>query len=212
MELTGIQLDSVKRSVLFAGLSDGFVMRAVEVAELVKYGAGLCIMEEGEAVRKLGIILDGEAAVYKGAGEAQLLMSILRNGSLIGAATLFSRDAHAATRIRAKHACSVLYFMEETIKTLMQENFNFTQGYLSYLTERIHFLTGRIESIGCTNASDKLYNYLLKNSEDGETHLFTGMMGLADALSMSRASLYRVMDELESAKRIRRDGKTIYIL
>ena len=38
------------------------------------------------------------------------------------------------------------------------------------------------------------------------------MRALAGTLSISRASLYRVMEELEAQHRLRRDGNTIYLL
>ena len=93
----------------------------------------------------------------------------------------------------------------------MQENFSLAENYFCYLTERIHFLTGRIESIASPTVADKLLNYLAQNAQDGAVNVPQGYSRLANALSVSRASLYRVMDELEREGRIARVGKRILL-
>lgn len=132
-------------------------------------------------------------------------------GALLGAASLFLADAHAVTEVDALTPCEVLFFDEETLKTLMQENFALAENYFCYLTERIHFLTGRIESIASPTVADKLLNYLAQNAENGAVGIPQGYNRLASTLSVSRASLYRVMDELEREGRIAREGKRILI-
>lgn len=192
------------------------VLSAERLAELirasygVKYQAGEDILFEGESSHKLGVILSGEAQVFKGAGEGRVLMSVLAPGSVIGAAGLFSEES-AATGIHAKRGAAVLWIGERAMEELMQSDFVFTRRYIGYLTSRIRFLTERIENIACSGAQEKLYGFLVRNSQNGVVKLAVGMGELAEALSISRASLYRVMDELISAGRIRRDGKTIYI-
>ena len=205
-------LDTVRASRLFKDMPEEFVLHAVGRMRLMQFQVGETILCEKQDVHTLGILACGEAAVYKTAGGGKLLISVLPEGSLIGAATLFLNNGGAATEIRAKRACRIACFDEELVKELMRSSFEFTLRYATYLTERIHFLTQRIESIGCTTAGDKLYSYLLQCSEDGRVVLPMGMGELAEALNMSRASLYRVMDALEDTERIRRDGKTIYIL
>ena len=138
-------------------------------------------------------------------------MSVLTPGALLGAASLFLADAHAVTEVDALTPCEVLFFDEETLKTLMQENFALAENYFCYLTERIHFLTGRIESIASPTVADKLLNYLAQNAENGAVGIPQGYNRLASTLSVSRASLYRVMGELEREGRIAREGKRILI-
>ena len=211
MNLTPRLMTILQGVELFSTLSYEQLCGLVEASRGERYQAGEDILCEGEPSRRLGVLISGEAQVYKGAGESRVLMSILGPGSVIGAAALFLEDAAAATGIRAKRASAVMWTEEETLAALMREDFTFTRGYLAYLTSRIHFLTERIESIACTGAEEKLWSFLLRNAQEGEVRLPGGMGGLAEALGMSRASLYRVMDRLVSSGRIRRDGRNIYI-
>lgn len=193
------------------------VLSLERLAELIRassgerYAAGEDILTEGERSERLGVILSGEAQVYKGAGEGRVLMSVLSAGSVIGAATLMSGEPAAATGIHAKRGAVVLWISRQTAEELMRGDFDFTRRYIGYLTSRIRFLTERIENIASSGAQERLYGFLVKNSQDGVVRLALGMGELAEALGISRASLYRVMDELISTGRIRRDGRTIYI-
>lgn len=180
---------------------------------LERFEPGACLSTPGDHARRLGIMVSGSAQVYKSAGPGKVFMSEIKQGDLIGAATMFSPNAHAVTSIYTSRGCEVLYITEEAFKAMLKSSFRLTENYLCYLTERIHFLTGRIESIASLTVADKLLNYLAQNSDEkGSVTLASGMKSLADALSTSRASLYRVLDELEAQGRLRREGKTIYLL
>ena len=102
-------------------------------------------------------------------------------------------------------------FVKDAAARGYAECFALAENYFCYLTERIHFLTGRIESIASPTVADKLLNYLAQNAENGAVGIPHGYNRLASTLSVSRASLYRVMDELEREGRIAREGKRILI-
>ena len=212
MKPTKKVLDTLRACTLLSGLDEESLIQLAGEAEEERYAPGGEILREGVGAHRLGVLLTGEAQVYKSAGENKLLVSVLGAGSVIGAATLFLKDAVAATGIRAKRNTSVLWVGEEALTELMRADFAFTRSYIEYLTSRIHFLTGRMESIACAGAAERLYGFLVKNAEDGKVVLPAGMNELARALSISRASLYRVMDEFIRSGKLRRDGKTIYIV
>lgn len=197
---------------LFRGVDAAFSAHAAAAGYRESFGAGEPILSEGEENRRLGILLSGSAEVFKPAGGVRVPMSRLFPGDLLGAASLFSEDAHAVTAVDAVHRCEVLFFPEDTLRSLMQENFTLAENYFAYLTERIHFLTGRIESIASPTAAEKLWNHLLHNAQDGAVELSGGFSRLASTLCISRASLYRVLDELEQQGRIARQGKKILLL
>ena len=213
--LTETELAFFKQNTVFCGMDEAFFPRALEGARLEGFRAGAVVMAAGERMRALGVIVEGEADVYKrrdANAQEGLLMSVLTPSGCFGAATMFLSDAEAATEVRTRRGCKVLFFPEEWLKTLMRENFAFAERYIAYLTERVHFLTGRIESIASPTAAEKLYIYLAQSAQNGIVRLPHGMRALAGTLSISRASLYRVMEELEAQHRLRRDGNTIYLL
>ncbi len=206
----------LKGTAVFSGMDEAFLSRALEGAVIRRFNAGAVVMEAGEKLRALGVLVRGEADVFKhtdssGGAEGKLFMSVLKAGDLFGAVTMFAKDASAATEVRTRRGCTAVLFSQAWVETLMREEFDFARNYIVYLTGRVRFLTGRIESIACPTAAEKLLNHLAQNAQDGVAYLPHGMQALADALSISRASLYRVMEDLEQAGKLTRRGKTIYL-
>ncbi len=202
----------ISETPLFAGLEPGFVERACALAHVRECAPGETLFLEGGEAGGLGILIEGRAQVRKAAGGSRVLMSVLEPGAMTGASCLFVRDAHAVTEVLAVRQARFALFGEDSLKTLMRENFALAENYMRYLAGRVRFLTGRIESIGSPGASEKLMNYLALNASEGKLALPMGFKALADALCVSRASLYRVLDELEAQGRLRREGKTLYLL
>ena len=83
------------------------------------------------------------------------------------------------------------------------------ENYLRYLTGRIRFLSGRLQSLVQSGAEGKLARYLLANVREGQ--LTCAATDLARRLGLSRASLYRAFQSLEESGLISRHGKTISI-
>ncbi|MDD4773595.1 MAG: helix-turn-helix domain-containing protein, partial [Eubacteriales bacterium] len=79
--------------------------------------------------------------------------------------------------------------------------------------DRIRFLNDKIASFTSGTAESRLARYIENlREEDGCVILPTGLRQLADSLDISRASLYRAFDTLESLGCIKRDGRKIAIL
>lgn len=198
-------------SALFRGLDGAFVDRALSLARTMTLAAGGAhTLSGGE--RTLGVIVSGTAEIHRPAGDGSVLMSVLGAGSVTGAATLFGDGGEVLTELRTRRGCTLAVWSEADVRKLMRESFEFTERYLEYLTGRVRFLVARIESIACPTAAEKLYNHLLKSAEGGEVRLAKGMSGLASAIGVSRASLYRVMEELEASGLVIHDGKIVKIL
>lgn len=211
MDFTASDIAIMAKTPLFVGLDEETVRNAVCDAPVREYKAGECLFREGTELCGLWILLEGRARVSKNASGAQVLMSILVPGATMGASCLFVDGARTVTHVEAVTACRTAAFPDEKVRQLMRDNFQIAQNYMRYLTGRIRFLTGRIESIGSPGASGKLWNYLVSSAHEGAVDLSIGYTALAAALCVSRASLYRALDELEQRGAIERSGHTIYI-
>ena len=197
---------------LFKGLDASVSHKAAQSAQVLEFAAGEAVFTEGGSVPGLGVLISGKAEVHKTAGGKKVFMSLLEPGAMLGAAGLFQNGAATVTEVIAAKPCTLAFIGEEELKELMGENIDLAFNYMRYLTGRIRFLTSRIESIASPNASEKLMNYLALNSVDDRLTLPMGYTALADALCIGRASLYRAMDAMENDGRIKREGRTIYIL
>lgn len=159
---------------------------------------------------RIGILLKGAAIVEKRCEESRMLMSILKKGDIFGAATLFLRaDDTYLVSIRAVEDVRALFIEEATFLSMMQRHFRLAENYMRYLTARIRFLNRRIEGFVQPNVEGRLLLFLQHNAVAGACALPFGMSALADALCISRATLYRALDALESSGRISRQNRTI---
>lgn len=161
---------------------------------------------------QLGILVCGQAWVYKQSGEDRVLMSVLEAGDITGAASLFSLQQEFTTAVVARGSVRMLLFSQQAVEQMLQQDFRLTRNFLTYLTGRIHFLTHRLQDVSRTSAQQKLLGYLCQLAVEGQVQLTMGMTGLSQALSIGRASLYRAMEQLQEQGVLRREGKTIYLL
>ena len=95
------------------------------------------------------------------------------------------------------------------LDTLLAGHTHIRENYLRYLTGRIRFLSGRLQSLTQSGAEGKLARYLLSAARDGV--LSCPATQLSQRLGISRASIYRAFAALEEGGLITRTGKTIRI-
>ncbi|MCR5809290.1 MAG: Crp/Fnr family transcriptional regulator [Clostridiales bacterium] len=194
---------------LFRGLSESGLRAAAEAAEQVEIPAGQQLFSADE--RRLGVIAMGSARAVKPKKEGAVTMSILGYGDVFGAVTVMA-DELPNTEAFAIKQVKALVFSAESFKRLMRNDFALTENFCRYLTSRIRFLTERVECMAGSTAADKLLSYFESTAQNGVAHISFGMEALAKALSVSRASLYRALTELETSGRISRKGHDIRLL
>ena len=194
------QLAALARAELFREVPPERLRRAAEDPE--------CLREEfprRAVIYSPSRLLKGRAKVTKGA----LVMSTLERGAIFGAAALFHRRDRYETTITALTPCAVAFFPEALVAALLDDCPPFRRSYLAYLSERIHFLSRKVEGLSARRVTGKLARFLL---EAGGEAVSCPAAELARRLDVSRAALYRSFQELEEAGGIRREGKTIVIL
>ena len=184
-----------------AALSDGRTIRQ-------KAEKGEVIYDPRHFQRCLGVVLEGAVQVNKGT----LIMSVLRQGDLFGAAALFHQRPDYATTLTARSRCRLLLFPQPLIEAWMERWPQVGRNYVTYLSQRIWFLSGKIDALTAGTAGRKLAQYLLAHEEGGSVALDCSVTGLAGRLGVSRASLYRALDELRDQGAISHRGRTIGIL
>lgn len=157
--------------------------------------------------RSLGVVLEGRVQVNKGT----LIMSVLGPGDFFGAAALFNDRPDYATTLTARTTCRLLLLPQELVEELMGLFPAVGRSYVAYLSERIRFLSGKIDALTAGSAERKVAQYLLSRLEGEWAELDCSATGLAKRLGVSRASLYRALDALEESGAVRREGKRFYI-
>lgn len=185
--------------------ADGALLRSLtelEGASLVQFDPGI-VYSPRHFRRSLGVVLSGQLQVTKGS----LAVSVLEPGDLFGAAALYSDEPEFASTITARGSSRCLMLDQSLMDRLLAEQSRIRENYLRYLTGRIRFLSGRLQTLAQPGVEGKLARYLLANG--GSSCPATE---LCQRLGVSRASLYRAFAALEDSGLIRRAGKTITVI
>lgn len=161
--------------------------------------------------RSLGILLSGKAEAVS-SDRQQAVLTVFAPGGTFGAAALFSGGGYVS-RIRAVTGCTVLFLPEALLRQWFTRCPQMAVNYITFLSGRVRFLNGKIAILTQDSAQHRLYRWLQANcDETGQLPEKLSMTKLAGTLSMGRTSLYRALDELESAGLIVRNEKRIEVV
>lgn len=215
MKLNGTETELVLKTELFRGSPPGVLTRILAVSDCAAaaYEKNEVVYDKTNFSRSLGIVLEGRLRVTKeNADKRSIVMSTLQRGAMFGAAALFNSEPEYATKITAIEHSRVLFLPQRLIKRMIEREPEIAENYIRYLSERILFLNRKIYFLTAGTAEQRLAGFLLDNLAVGEfSEMPMPMHRLADALNMSRASLYRAFDELTASGAVSKQGKLVCI-
>ena len=215
MKLNETEMELVLKTELFRGSPPSVLTRILSVSDCTAadYEKNDVVYDKTNFSRSLGIVLDGRLRVTKeNADKRPIVMSTLQRGALFGAAALFNSEPEYATKITAIERSRVLFLPQRLIKRMIEREPDIAENYICYLSERILFLNRKIYFLTAGTAEQRLAGFLLDNLAVGEySEMPMPMHRLADALNMSRASLYRAFDELTESGAVSKQGKLVCI-
>lgn len=215
MKLNEIETELVSKTELFRGSPPSVLTRILAVSDCTaaEYEKNEVVYDKTNFSRSLGIVLEGRLRVTKeNADKRPIVMSTLQRGAMFGAAALFNSEPEYATKITAIERSRVLFLPQRLIKRMIEREPDISENYIRYLSERILFLNRKIYFLTAGTAEQRLAGFLLDNLAVGEfSEMPMTMHRLADALNMSRASLYRAFDELTASGAVSKQGKLVCI-
>lgn len=215
MKLNGTETELVLKTELFRGSPPGVLTRILAVSDCTAaaYEKNEVVYDKTNFSRSLGIVLEGRLRVTKeNADKRSIVMSTLQRGAMFGAAALFNSEPEYATKITAIEHSRVLFLPQRLIKRMIEREPEIAENYIRYLSERILFLNRKIYFLTAGTVEQRLAGFLLDNLAVGEfSEMPMPMHRLADALNMSRASLYRAFDELTASGAVSKQGKLVCI-
>ena len=205
MSLSRSEISLLTAGPLFRGVSEELLqaLAGTEGASLVRFEPGV-VYSPRHFRRSLAVVLSGQLQVTKGA----LAVSVLGPGDLFGAAALYSDEPEFASTVTAKGPSRCLMLEQPLVDRLLAEQGQIRENYLRYLTGRVRFLSGRLQTLAQPGVEGKLARYLLS----GGGTVTCPATQLCQRLGVSRASLYRAFSALEDSGLILRKGKTITVV
>ncbi len=202
--------EHLKKTKIFESANEKLLKSVLnEHGQAISYAKNDIVFSKETYSPVICIIIKGEARVSKG----ETVISHIKEGEIFGAAFLYNPTYKFENTVTALTPLKVVIIEKDGIDKLIQNDSSISFNYITYLSERIGFLNSKIEGYTKPTAEEKLLLYLKNNSNisNGKCEISISMTELSRVLQISRASLYRVIENLEQQGKIYRDGKKIYI-
>ncbi len=198
---------------LFRGLSkeriDSLLGDAVFTEK--RFSASETVYSHDRFASALGFVYSGTLDVVRQKDGRRVRINRLSSGDSFGAAALFGEISDYPTHIIAATNAEILFFEQKEVERLLRADADVAMNYIAFLSDRIRFLNRRVLGFSAPDSESKVACFLLQNAKDG-VYSVKNLTRLAEALSMGRASLYRILDALTEKAVIRRDKNTIFII
>ena len=199
--------DMLNETPLFEGLhgTDEVITAYPPTALTVPAG------ERYEIKNSLVLFVSGKADIVKESETRTAYMKSVNDRSLLGLATLFSAEEEYISTLVAKTDVELLLFSEDFVTALVKAEPEFSLRLVKLLCQKVRYLNRRIDFYTCTDAEEKVREFLIRSS-DAEGTVVMSMSRLSETLGIARASLYRAIAALEEKGYIIKNGKKIQLI
>src|SRR5688500_4824083 len=131
-----MNLQDLRKSPLFQGLSDEELQKLMDMAEPVSLRAGNVLIRQGEPGDSAYVVMQGEFEVQKQTGQSLIKIDVRNPGDVVGEMALLSRAPRNATLI-AKTDGEVLRIPQEAFETLLQSSTTAARAVLHWVMSRL---------------------------------------------------------------------------
>ena len=176
-----MNLQNLRKSPLFQGLSDQELQQLVDMGERVSLKTGETLIKQGDVGDCAYVISSGEVEVLKQTGQSTIRIDVRNVGEVIGEMALLSKSPRTAS-IVAKTDCDALRIPQEAFEKLLSTSSTATLAVL-------HWVMARLSQ-----------NDSLLHQQEKMAALGTMSAGLAHELNNPAAAAQRGAAELKSAQ------------
>jgi signal transduction histidine kinase len=131
-----MNLQDLRKSPLFQGLSDEELQKLMDMAEPLSLQAGDVLIRQGEPGDAAYVVIKGEFEVQKQTGQSLIKIDVRNPGDVVGEMALLSRAPRNATLI-AKTDGEVLRVPQEAFEQLLQSSTNAAIAVLHWVISRL---------------------------------------------------------------------------
>lgn len=178
-----------------------------------EFGKGDVIVTQGSVSETLFIVIKGEI-VTEMADEKGDFMEIeyIKAPNPMATGFLFAEDNRSPVSAICQSKCKVIAIPKDNVYLLMRKYESFMITFLSYISNKVFFLSEKLRLVSLRSIRAKLAYYLLKES-GGESvfQLKTSREDMARLFSVSRPALVKVMMEMADEGIIEVDRRDVVI-
>ena len=204
----------LKSTFLFEGVSESVIIDLVSNVDVkeISYQKGDIIFYPYDFEHRLGFVLSGECLVGRQSGGTFVPLNTMTSGNSFGILAVFSARDEFPTLVKAKNACTVLFFSSDAVRLLLEKSPQVSMNVINFLARKISFLNDKIASFSGGSVEAKLAGYILEQKRKHNSLTFDfNKKKSSEAINCGRASLYRAIESLESEGYVSFDNKKIII-
>ena len=131
-----MNLNDLRKSPLFQGLSDDELKALLDMAEPVSLRAGEILIKQGEPGDSAYVILNGEFEIQKQTGQSLIKIDVRNPGDVVGEMALLSRGPRNATVI-SKTDSETLRIPQEAFERLLESSSTAAIAVLHWVITRL---------------------------------------------------------------------------
>jgi signal transduction histidine kinase len=131
-----MNLQDIRKSPLFQGLSDDELQQLVDMAEPVTLRAGEILIRQGELGDSAYVVISGDFEVQKQSGQSLIKIDVRNPGDVVGEMALLSRGPRNATLI-AKTDGEVLRIPQGAFESLLSSSTTAAMAVLHWVITRL---------------------------------------------------------------------------
>jgi len=185
-------MEELKRIKLFAGCDNEALERLLsQPCRRQEYPAGRRMLNAGDPCRALMVLVEGQAeARMMGEEGREVLVDRLKAPILLAPAFLFATPNLIPVEVTAVTDCVVWHINRDAFFEFLQQEPTVLRAYLEVLSNRGHFLSGKMRTFAVNSLRNRVLEYLEANGS------ITSVATAAQQLGATRPSLSRVLSDM----------------
>ncbi len=162
------------------------------------YDTGDVIVTQGSISETLFIVIKGEVTTEMSDEKGDFMeIDYIKAPNPLATGFLFAADNRSPVSAICQSKCKIIAIPKDNVYLLMRKYESFMLKFLSYISNKVFFLSEKLRLVSLRSIRAKLSYYLLKES-DGKNvfSLKTSREAMARIFSVSRPALVKVMMEM----------------
>jgi len=174
---------------------------------------GEWIAQQGDTVQALYILLKGSVKAEMMSESGTVLnIETIHAPNPIAPAFLFAENNRFPVDVVALEDVEVALIPKESITKQLSHNETFLHGFMTFNSNRVHFLSERLKLLSTKTIKGKLAQYILDRTNNMCFTMDMNQTTLAEYFGVTRPSLSRSISEMIDEKMITLKGKNGKIL
>ena len=169
---------------------------------------GELIAQQGDPVKSLYILLKGSVKAEMTSESGDVLnIETIHAPNPLAPAFLFAENITFPLDVVALEDVEIVRISKESVIEQLANNETFLHGFMTFNSNRVHFLSGRLKLLSTKTIKGKLAQYILERTDNMCFTMDMNQTTLAEYFGVTRPSLSRTIAEMKDEGIITLKGK-----